>query len=128
MSCKCYKCGFDYGEGEEKNHGCNGQKFFKDGEWYEPVKVGDPGDWYEGESPETRCHDCGAPVGTYHHGSCDNERCPVCGGQLWTCGCFEHESEELAFAVIDEIVKLSKQHDVSYKEIKEIMKRFMIEE
>lgn len=37
------------------------------------------------------CHDCGIKnkAGNIHHFGCDMERCPKCGGQLITCGCFE---------------------------------------
>jgi len=31
------------------------------------------------------CHDCGAPQGGAHHPGCDEERCPVCGGQAIGC-------------------------------------------
>jgi len=36
-----------------------------------------------------RCHDCGIEnkEGNTHHGGCDAERCPRCGGQLITCIC-----------------------------------------
>jgi len=38
----------------------------------------------------TRCHDCNivnAP-GHVHHLGCDIERCPICDGQLISCGHF----------------------------------------
>ena len=62
------------------------------GKEYEPIKVGDPGDFYQGE--DSRCGDCGAKYGHYHHPGCDCERCPVCGGQLISCDCFDEESEK----------------------------------
>lgn len=34
------------------------------------------------------CHDCGAKEGQLHHLGCDMERCPKCGHQLISCGCF----------------------------------------
>ncbi len=36
----------------------------------------------------TRCGDCNVSDGGLHHPGCDIERCPRCGGQLITCGCF----------------------------------------
>jgi len=70
--------------------GCKRLPIIHDGKEYEPIKVGDEGDWYEdGE----RCRDCGAKAGHYHHPGCDCERCPICGGQLITCGCLDEEEE-----------------------------------
>ncbi len=38
-------------------------------------------------SKARRCGDCGVARGGYHHPGCDLQRCPVCRGQLFSCGC-----------------------------------------
>lgn len=60
-------------------------KLLIDGKLYNPIKVGDPGDWNEG-NPDGVCHDCGAKYGEQHLPNCDEERCPKCGLQLLSCG------------------------------------------
>ena len=41
-----------------------------------------------------RCHDCEIlnQPGCVHHAGCDIERCPKCGRQLISCGCFAGDS------------------------------------
>lgn len=56
------------------------------GKLYDPVKVGDEGDWYVDE-PKATCGDCGEHYGKQHLAGCDIERCPACGGQLLSCDC-----------------------------------------
>lgn len=70
-----------------KVEGCKPSVFVCDGKEYVRVKVGDADDFYEGGNSNTRCTDCGAKFSHYHHRGCDCECCPICGGQLLTCGC-----------------------------------------
>lgn len=69
--------------------GCGCSKVKINGKEYERIKVGDTGDFFEGEDHQLRCGDCGATMGHYHHWGCDCERCPVCGGQMICCECGE---------------------------------------
>lgn len=57
---------------------------------FDPIKWGAEGDLWPSE-PGERCHDCNAKQGFHHHPGCDVERCPVCHGQLISCGCLTEE-------------------------------------
>jgi rRNA maturation endonuclease Nob1 len=55
-----------------------------------------------------RCHDCGIvnKKGNIHHGHCDMERCPKCGGQLLDC---EHSNAvPLEDVELDEVLDFVK--------------------
>ncbi len=49
-------------------------------------------DW--GAAAGLPCHDCGVLPGGNHHPGCDVERCPICQGQLISCGCLDEREEE----------------------------------
>jgi hypothetical protein len=42
-----------------------------------------------------RCSDCGAAEGLHHFG-CTREKCPACGGQFISCGCWDETFDHLA--------------------------------
>jgi len=67
--------------------GCTLSVFIHEGKEYERFKVGGVGDFYEGIDTDGVCDDCGSLYGYYHHYGCDCEHCPICGGQMITCGC-----------------------------------------
>ena len=51
------------------------------------------------------CHDCGAKEGELHKYGCDMERCPFCGGQLFSCNCaYEKLGPKYGFEFIKPII------------------------
>ena len=80
---KCEACGREMLTAK----GCDKRVVFLGGRFWPRIRVGDPGDFFEGDPEGTRCGDCGAMVGYFHHPGCDCERCPSCGGQLISCDC-----------------------------------------
>lgn len=67
--------------------GCKYSTIGIKGKAYRRIKVGDPMDFFYGDPKGSRCGDCGAQVGYFHHWGCDCERCPLCGEQLISCDC-----------------------------------------
>lgn len=65
----------------DKAVSCKQKVVYPDGVVLDPI----PYDSYDGIA---RCADCNVVPGGLHHPGCDNEKCPRCGGQLITCGCF----------------------------------------
>lgn len=63
--------------------GCKCSHVIHKGKKYERIKVGDCDDFFSEADRNTRCDDCGAKTGHYHHLGCD---C-VCGMQLYSCDC-----------------------------------------
>lgn len=61
-------------------------KLLIQGKIYDPIKIGDHGDWYE-SNPDCTCGDCGRKYGEQRMPQCDIERCPACGGQMLSCEC-----------------------------------------
>lgn len=67
--------------------GCGVERIHINGKSYPRIPMGGQGDLAYGQPKGTRCGDCGAAMGAFHHWGCDLERCPVCGRQLLSCDC-----------------------------------------
>ena len=55
-------------------------------------------DEIDSDGEARNCHDCNAGPGQLHHPGCDWERCPVCGGQIISCSCF---NSHMGFVIYD---------------------------
>lgn len=77
---KCRLCGGAIGS----TVGCRARTVMIGGKRFRRIKVGDPGDPYEGKT-KAECEECSAKFGRWHHADCKKEVCPICGGQLATC-------------------------------------------
>lgn len=76
----CPKCGGRIGT----TLGCRVRSITYQGKMYRRIKVGDPGDTFEGKKGAI-CYDCAARFGRRHHYGCEAERCPICGKQYISC-------------------------------------------
>ena len=51
------------------------------------IKFGQESRMYSRKAPGHKiCPDCNVNFGNYHHPGCDIEECPLCHGQLISCG------------------------------------------
>lgn len=62
---------------------CSASELHLRGEPVAMIRFGDELGW----GRPSRCHDCGVGRGGFHHPGCDMQRCPLCGGQMLSCGC-----------------------------------------
>lgn len=76
----CPKCGGKIGT----TLGCRVRSITYQGKMYRRIKVGDPGDTFDGKKGAI-CYDCAARFGRRHHYGCEAERCPICGKQYISC-------------------------------------------
>ena len=82
------------------------RKYIINNKKFNPIRMGDPGDFDYGCEPNATCHDCGCGVGELHHLNCDAQRCPACGLQFISCGCniFVAENENKKKNFIDKTI------------------------
>ena len=81
----CNWCNGEMTEGDA----CSVSELHRNGVAVKMIRFGDE----RGRAGVARCGDCGVRRGGFHHLGCDMQRCPVCGGQMMSCGCrFDEDS------------------------------------
>ena len=103
----------------EKN--CNVQYLIK-GKLYNPILFGSEGGvWNEGITKDSLCPDCACKVGQKHLTNCDIERCPACGGQMFSCSCgLVYEIDEASIPLLG---YLKQQQEITNKKMLEDLKK-----
>jgi hypothetical protein len=103
------------------------KKYIISGKTYDPIKVGDIGDFDEGCDKDHTCHDCGYKRGEIHMAECDAQRCPACGMQFITCNCdvIVHDTETNRKKFLDKSkYYLFMENYEKYMEVQKIKKNF----
>ena len=75
---------------------CTVKALHESGNHVDLVAYGGEGGWMGRMARSgARCGDCGVKPDGFHHLGCDLQRCPLCRGQMLSCGCrFDEDPPE----------------------------------